>query len=179
MNRAVKFALLITLEVIVLITFGRVSRAANPGSESQSMPFACRIETSSAYWSKRDGARLTVTITNKSEQAANVRALLSVRLISVPSSAGEPVREFWAPLDIAQSRATNDWHDLKLAKGETIRRKVSALDLLWSPVESSVWPEKPFAETIPNGQYRLRVQVELKEQHQPVTSNDVVISVSD
>lgn len=179
MNSGNRFALLSLVGIAVLVTFARSWPATASASEEETMPFACRITTSSTQWSKRSGTGLMLTITNKSKEAASARVLPSVRLISVPSAAVEPVREFWAPFNLRESRATKDWHDLNLAKGEAIRREIVASDLMWSPVESSVWPGRPFAETVPNGEYRLHVQIDLKEHQQPIVSNDVAVSLSD
>ena len=179
MKTAVRLALSCLVGVFVSVTLVRLSLSAASASEPENMPLECSIKTSVTRWSKGNVARLTLSIANKSNRVANFRALPSIRLISVPSATGEPVREFWAPFDLARSGAAKDWHDLNLAKGETIRREISVLDLQWSPVESSLWPGKPFAETIPNGQYKLRVQIDLKEKHQPIMSNDVVVSLSD
>ena len=175
-----RFVLLCLVGITLLVLVSEVSPSTASASEEEPMPFACKITVPSAQWSKSDGPGLTLTITNKSKQAATFRVLLSIRLISVPSSAGEPTLEFWAPFSLKQPQAGKegrDWYDLGLAKGESIRREIAASRLLWGPVESSVWPARPFAETIPNGQYRLHVQIDFKGQ-QPVVSNDVALSVS-
>lgn len=178
MSRTSRFALFGLMGIMALVNFGLNGSSAGSASEEEPLPVVCTITSSNSQWSKKNGTGITLTITNKSKQAINLRVLPSLLLISVPSVAGEPAREFWAPFNLTQSKATKEWLELNLAKESSIKREIAASDLMWSPVESSVWPEKAFFETVPNGQFRLRVQIDLK-QRQPILSNDVAVILSD
>ena len=136
----------------------------------------CTITSSSNEWSKKTGNTVTVLVQNDVDRAITLRLLPSIHLISVPTTAGEAVREYWAPFRLQNSQSTEKWQDLKLEKGQSIKVELPTSDLLWSNTNSSAWPADSFSELIPRGEYRLRVQFDFKAGR-PTVSNKLSLSI--
>jgi hypothetical protein len=136
----------------------------------------CRISTSDANWrSENTGATVAVDI--QFQGATELSVMPSLHMIALPKKHGLNQNEYWAPFAIPSGASTKMTQKLSPAR-ETSTRSVRLVpgQLLWAPTMSSVWPAEEFAKTVPQGEYNLQVQLEIKGG-KTISSNEVTITV--
>jgi len=137
----------------------------------------CSIAASDTTWRVK---KMAGTVTTKIEIQAvkDISVMPALHLIALPKKQGLDATEFWAPFDMSTGASTKEWLRIRAsAKNAPIVIQLSVSELKWASAKSSVWPSRPFAKTVPPGQYSLQAQLEFSEG-QPISSNEIVVTVS-
>lgn len=146
------------------------------GHDGRGAQVRCSVSTTEVVW-RSDGGNATISVELYFDAATQLRALPSIRLVTLPKREGLERAEYWAPFDIADSRSTTKTQTFE-PSSETIRKPIRLVPskLLWASTKSSVWPSREFAKTVPSGRYGLRIQLEL-DGGATLSSNEIEITV--
>lgn len=133
----------------------------------------CSISIEKTTWSSSGPAIVSAVIENVTESKVELKTIPAFTLNEM---------QYWCPVNIAgddYDLSANERSIISLEKGNQINTSIDISKLGWDQGISSIWPSKDFYSIVPNGRYRLRLDIEIVDNNkqQWVRSNEVSVEI--